>query len=131
VLHLFHSYAMSAQREQRQKCFILLTKLQLSCEIKKILVLVMVSILTISPQGPTIVGTGSGTPEVPELPSARGYSWTTLSRGVINTETWSSRLGVGRGANNPTPLKTAVTEPQERRLRPDMGCRAIGWILTL
>jgi hypothetical protein len=56
-----------------------------------------------SPQGPTIVDTGSGTPEVPELPSARGYSWATLSPGVINTKTWSSRLGVGRGANNPTP----------------------------
>jgi hypothetical protein len=55
------------------------------------------------PQGPTIVGTGSGTPEVPELPSARGYSWATLSPGVINIETWSYRLGVGRGANNPTP----------------------------
>jgi hypothetical protein len=51
---------------------------------------------------PTIVGTGSGTPEVPELPSARGYGWTTLSPGVINTEIWSSRLGVGRGTNNPT-----------------------------
>jgi hypothetical protein len=46
---------------------------------------------------------GSGTPEVPELPIARGYSWATLSPGVINTETWYSRLGVGRGANNPTP----------------------------
>jgi hypothetical protein len=55
-----------------------------------------------TPQGPTTVGTGSGIPEVPELPSARGYSWATLSPGVINTETWSSRLGVGRGANNPT-----------------------------
>jgi hypothetical protein len=55
----------------------------------------------ISPQGPTIVGTGSGTPEVPELPSARGYSCVTLSPGVINTENWSSRLGVGRGVNNP------------------------------
>jgi hypothetical protein len=52
------------------------------------------------PQGPTTVGTGSGTPEVP---SARGYSWATLSPGVINTETWSCMLGVGRGANNPTP----------------------------
>jgi hypothetical protein len=39
-----------------------------------------------SPQGPTIVGTGNGTPEVPELPSAWGYSWETLSPGVINTE---------------------------------------------
>jgi hypothetical protein len=54
-------------------------------------------------QGPTIVGTRSGNPEVPELPGARGYSWATLSPGVINTETWSSRLVVGRGANNPTP----------------------------
>jgi hypothetical protein len=26
------------------------------------------------PSGPTIVGTGNGTPEVPELPSAWGYS---------------------------------------------------------
>jgi hypothetical protein len=38
------------------------------------------------PQGPTIVGTGNGTPEVPELPSAWGYSWAILSPGVINTE---------------------------------------------
>jgi hypothetical protein len=36
-------------------------------------------------QGPTIVGTGNGTPEVPELPSTWGYSWETLSPGVINT----------------------------------------------
>jgi hypothetical protein len=83
-----------------------------------------------SPQGPTIVGTGSGTPEVPEIPNARRYSWATLSPGVINAETWFSRLGVGRGANNPTPYKTAVTEPQERRPRPDMGCRAIEWMDT-
>jgi hypothetical protein len=34
-------------------------------------------------QGPTIVGTGNGTPE---LPSAWGYSWATLFPGVINTE---------------------------------------------
>jgi hypothetical protein len=39
-----------------------------------------------TPQGPKIVGTGNGTPEVPELPSAWGYSWATLSPGVINTE---------------------------------------------
>jgi hypothetical protein len=63
---------------------------------------VVVTVVT-TPQGPTIVGTESGTPEVPELPSARGYSWATLSPGVTNTETWSSRLGVGRGADNPIP----------------------------
>jgi hypothetical protein len=56
-----------------------------------------------APQGPTIVGMGNGTPEVPELPSARGYSCATLSPGVINTKTWPSRFGVGRGANKPTP----------------------------
>jgi hypothetical protein len=39
-----------------------------------------------TPQGPTIVGTGNGTPEVPELPSAWGYSWATLSPGFIYTE---------------------------------------------
>jgi hypothetical protein len=31
-------------------------------------------------------GTGNGTSEVPELPSAWGYSWDTLSPGVINAE---------------------------------------------
>jgi hypothetical protein len=35
------------------------------------------------------------------VPSAWGHSWVTLSPGVINTETWSSRLGVGRWTNNP------------------------------
>jgi hypothetical protein len=59
--------------------------------------------LFIYPSGAHSSGYGSGTPEVPELPSAQGYSWATLSPGVINTETWSSRLGVWRGANNPTP----------------------------
>jgi hypothetical protein len=44
------------------------------------------SLTVADPQGPTIVGTGNGTPEVPELPSVWGYSWATLSPGVINTE---------------------------------------------
>jgi hypothetical protein len=43
------------------------------------------------PQGPTIVGTGNGTLEVPELPSAWGYSWVTLSPGVINTDRMLAR----------------------------------------
>jgi hypothetical protein len=42
--------------------------------------------LTSSPQGPTTVGTRNGTPKVPGIPSAWGYSWATLSPGVINTE---------------------------------------------
>jgi hypothetical protein len=36
------------------------------------------------------------------VPGARGYNWATLPLWDINTETWSSRMGVGRGANNPT-----------------------------
>jgi hypothetical protein len=32
-----------------------------------------------------IVGTGSGAPEVPELPSAWGYSWATRRQGDINS----------------------------------------------
>jgi hypothetical protein len=34
-----------------------------------------------------------------------GYNWATQSPGDINMETWSSRLGVGRGADDPTPEK--------------------------
>jgi hypothetical protein len=36
---------------------------------------------------------------------AWGYNWATQSPGDINMETWSSRLGVGRGADDPTPEK--------------------------
>jgi hypothetical protein len=36
---------------------------------------------------------------------AWGCNWATQSPGDINMETWSSRLGVGRGANDPTPEK--------------------------
>jgi hypothetical protein len=46
------------------------------------------------------VGTGNGDLEVPELPNVRGYSWANLSPGGINTEAWSSMLGVGREADN-------------------------------
>jgi hypothetical protein len=37
-------------------------------------------------KGATIVGLVNGTLVVPELPTAWGYSWATLSLGVINTE---------------------------------------------
>jgi hypothetical protein len=36
---------------------------------------------------------------------AWGYKWATQSPGDINMEIWSSRLGVGRRADNPTPEK--------------------------
>jgi hypothetical protein len=36
------------------------------------------------------------------VPGAWGYNWATLTLGDINTEASSSRMGVGRGANNPT-----------------------------
>jgi hypothetical protein len=51
---------------------------------------------------PTVAHTGSKW-RPKWVPSAWGYDWAPLSLGVINTETWSSRLGFGRGANNPTP----------------------------
>jgi hypothetical protein len=35
------------------------------------------------------------------VPSAWGYNWAILSPGDINTEAWSSRLGVERRVNNP------------------------------
>jgi hypothetical protein len=47
----------------------------------------------------------SGYPVVPELPSVQWYSWATLSPGDINSETWSSRLEVRRGVNNPHPIR--------------------------
>jgi hypothetical protein len=32
-----------------------------------------------------------------------GYNWATQAPGDINMETWSSRLGVGRGADDRKP----------------------------
>jgi hypothetical protein len=55
-----------------------------------------------SPQRTTQVGKGNGDPEVPELPSVWGYSRATLSPEDTNTEACSSRLGVGRDADNLT-----------------------------
>jgi hypothetical protein len=39
------------------------------------------------------------------LLGAWGYNWVTQSPGDIDMEIWSSRLGVGRGADDPTPEK--------------------------
>jgi hypothetical protein len=41
---------------------------------------------------------------------AWGYNWATQSPGDINMETWSSRLGVGRGVDNPTAEKNYCHE---------------------
>jgi hypothetical protein len=43
---------------------------------------------------------------------AWGYNSATQSPGDINMETWSSRLRVGRGTDNPTPERTTVREPK-------------------
>jgi hypothetical protein len=40
------------------------------------------------------------------------YNWATQSPGDTNIETWSSRLGVGRRADDPTPEKTTVRKPK-------------------
>jgi hypothetical protein len=69
------------------------------------------------PSGVHIVGTGSGASEVPEPPSARGYSRDTRPQGDINSGDWSSRLGVGRRANTPASLKIYCSETQ--RSMPD------------
>jgi hypothetical protein len=55
-----------------------------------------------SPQGPKYVGTVSGTPEVPALPSAWRYNWATRPQGDINSGGWPPRLGVGRKVSDLT-----------------------------
>jgi hypothetical protein len=78
------------------------------------------------------VGTGNGDPEVPELPSVRGYTWAALSTGAVNSETWSSRLGVGPEDNNPTPKemlrnqKQCLPDGRSRRSRSGMACGTTG-----
>jgi hypothetical protein len=48
------------------------------------------------------------------VPSAWGYSWATLSPGVIDTEAWFSRLGLGGGLTIQPCKKVIVTKPQKR-----------------
>jgi hypothetical protein len=54
------------------------------------------------------VGTGSGTPEVLELPSAWGYYWATRPQRDINSGELSSRLGVGHMASELTLEKNLL-----------------------
>jgi hypothetical protein len=65
------------------------------------------------PQGVQIEGTGSGAPEVPDPPIARGYSRATRPQGDINSGDWSSRLGVGCRANTSASLKIYCSETQK------------------
>jgi hypothetical protein len=65
-------------------------------------------------EGPTFVGTGSVTPEVPELPSAWGYNWATWPQGDTDSGEWPSRLGVGRKASDLTLEKLIATKSQTR-----------------
>jgi hypothetical protein len=60
---------------------------------------------------------GSGAPEVPELPTAWGYSWVTQHQGDINSEDWSSRLGVGRKASDLTLENISCCEVSNRDSR--------------
>jgi hypothetical protein len=46
------------------------------------------------------------------VPGAWGYNWATLRPGDVNTEAWSSRLGVRRGSDNPTLLNIIVRKPE-------------------
>jgi hypothetical protein len=45
---------------------------------------------------------------------AWGYNWATLPLGDINTEVWSSRVGVGRGTKNPTLYKENCWEASKK-----------------
>jgi hypothetical protein len=46
-------------------------------------------------------------------PSAWGYNWATLSLADLNTEAWSSRLGVGRKADDLALQKIIVAKSKE------------------
>jgi hypothetical protein len=60
------------------------------------------------------VGMGRGTHEVPDLPSACGYSWATWPQGDINSEDWSSRLGVWHKASDLTLENISCCEVSNR-----------------
>jgi hypothetical protein len=47
------------------------------------------------------------------VPGAWGYNWATLPMEDINTEAWSSRVGVGRGATT-LPCKKKIVEKPPR-----------------
>jgi hypothetical protein len=71
-------------------------------------------------------------PTVTHACRKRRLKWVaTLPLGNINTEVWSSGMGVGRGANNPTLKEENCWEASKkfsrilwRRPRPKLGCGA-------
>jgi hypothetical protein len=65
------------------------------------------------------------------VPSVWGYSWTTLSPGVINTETWSFRLGVGRWTNNPALQKDYCYETPTVEARARFGLYSHVMMMTI
>jgi hypothetical protein len=59
-------------------------------------------------------GTLIYTPKATEMePGAWGYNWVTLSLGNINTETWSSRLGVGSRLTTSFCKKFLLRNPKD------------------
>jgi hypothetical protein len=53
-----------------------------------------------SPHGAHVIGYSGCRSRGIRYTQCPGYSWEILPAGVINTEVWSSRLGVGREADN-------------------------------
>jgi hypothetical protein len=48
-------------------------------------------------------------------PSTWGFSWATLSLVAINSEAWSSRLGLGVGLTTPARKKLTVTRYEKQQ----------------
>jgi hypothetical protein len=61
------------------------------------------------------------------VPSVWGYSWATLSLGVINTEPGPPGPGLGAGLTIHPRKKVIVTNPQKGRPGLVLGCRAMWW----
>jgi hypothetical protein len=59
----------------------------------------------LNPSGAHVSGYGKWRSRGTRATQFQGYSRVTLSPGDINLKTWSSRLGVGRGADNPEKTK--------------------------
>jgi hypothetical protein len=64
------------------------------------------------------------------VPFAWGYSWVTLSPSVTITEAWSSRLGVGRGVDSPTPVRNLLSgNPRKAMAHKRLSCQRWWWLL--